>query len=52
MVAGGGTDLGFHKAAEILGLSISTADRYWAYARAWLPVEIAGGEPPGEKPKP
>ena len=30
------------QAAEILGLSSSTADRYWAYARAWLRVEIAG----------
>ena len=30
------------QAAEILGLSTSTADRYWAYARAWLRVEIAG----------
>jgi RNA polymerase sigma factor (TIGR02999 family) len=40
------------EAAEILRLSISTADRYWAYARAWLRVEITGGEPPGEKPKP
>jgi RNA polymerase sigma factor (TIGR02999 family) len=29
------------EAAEILGLSASTADRYWAYARAWLRVEIA-----------
>jgi RNA polymerase sigma factor (TIGR02999 family) len=29
------------QAAEILGLSSSTADRYWAYARAWLRVEIA-----------
>ena len=34
------------EAAEILGLSTSTADRYWAYARAWLRVEIAGGERP------
>jgi RNA polymerase sigma factor (TIGR02999 family) len=34
------------QAAEILGLSISTADRYWAYARAWLRVEIAGRESP------
>jgi RNA polymerase sigma factor (TIGR02999 family) len=40
------------EAAEILGLSGSTADRYWAYARAWLRVEIAGCEPPGEKSKP
>jgi RNA polymerase sigma factor (TIGR02999 family) len=30
------------QAAEVLGLSTSTADRYWAYARAWLRVEIAG----------
>jgi RNA polymerase sigma factor (TIGR02999 family) len=30
------------QAAEILGLSSSTADRYWAYARAWLRLEIAG----------
>jgi RNA polymerase sigma factor (TIGR02999 family) len=35
------------EAAEILGLSTSTADRYWAYARAWLRVEIAGGDRPG-----
>jgi RNA polymerase sigma factor (TIGR02999 family) len=34
------------QAAEILGLSIATADRYWAYARAWLRVEIAGRESP------
>ena len=33
------------EAAEILGLSISSADRYWAYARAWLRVEIAGHDP-------
>jgi DNA-directed RNA polymerase specialized sigma24 family protein len=30
------------QAAEILGLSTTTADRYWAFARAWLRVEIAG----------
>jgi RNA polymerase sigma factor (TIGR02999 family) len=36
--------------AEILGLSISTADRYWAYARAWLRVEIAGSEPSRPEP--
>jgi RNA polymerase sigma factor (TIGR02999 family) len=30
--------------AEVLGLSISTTDRYWAYARAWLRVEMAGPE--------
>jgi RNA polymerase sigma factor (TIGR02999 family) len=30
------------QAAEVLGLSPSSADRCWAYARAWLRVEIAG----------
>ena len=34
------------QAAEILGISTSTADRYWAYARAWLRVEIAGRDSP------
>ena len=37
-------------AAEVLGLSTATADRYWAYARAWLRVEIAGGDAPGSAP--
>jgi RNA polymerase sigma factor (TIGR02999 family) len=37
------------QAAEILEISTSTADRYWAYARAWLRVEIAGhGSTAGE----
>jgi RNA polymerase sigma factor (TIGR02999 family) len=34
------------QAAEILGISPSTADRYWVYARAWLRREL---QPPGEK---
>ncbi|MCR9201947.1 MAG: ECF-type sigma factor [Planctomycetaceae bacterium] len=29
-----------HEAAEILGVSTATADRYWAYARAWLQNEL------------
>ena len=29
------------EAAEALGISTATADRYWAYARAWLQREIA-----------
>ena len=40
------------EAAESLGLSSSTADRYWAYARAWLRVEIAGRDAPGPGPQP
>src|SRR5262249_28150769 len=27
-------------AAQVLGISASTADRWWAFARAWLRVEI------------
>jgi RNA polymerase sigma factor (TIGR02999 family) len=30
------------QAAAALGLSLSTANRYWAYARAWLHQEITG----------
>lgn len=30
------------RAAEILGISPSTADRHWAFARAWLRREIEG----------
>jgi RNA polymerase sigma factor (TIGR02999 family) len=29
------------QAAQALGISSTTADRYWAYARAWLHQEIA-----------
>ena len=36
------------QAAEILGISPSTADRHWTYARAWLRREIEGG---GTNPK-
>jgi RNA polymerase sigma factor (TIGR02999 family) len=31
------------QAAEVLGISPTTADRYWAYARAWLQAEVRGG---------
>ena len=33
--------LTIEQAAEILGISTSTADRHWCYARAWLFREIA-----------
>lgn len=29
-------------AASVLGISPSTADRHWAYARAWLQAELGG----------
>ncbi len=32
------------QAAEALGISSSTADNYWAYARSWLRLEVADVE--------
>ncbi len=32
----------FAEAAEILGIAVPTAKEWWAFARAWLRVEIAG----------
>ncbi len=34
------------QAAHALGISPATADRYWAYARAWLHAEISRGDAP------
>ena len=34
------------QAAKELGVSVSTAERLWAYARAWLFREIRKGSPP------
>ena len=34
--------LTFEEAAEVLGISVITAKRYWAFARAWLHEEIRG----------
>jgi RNA polymerase sigma factor (TIGR02999 family) len=36
------------QAADALGISTTTADRYWAYARAWLHAEL---ERTGRKPQ-
>jgi RNA polymerase sigma factor (TIGR02999 family) len=41
----------FEESSEVLGIAVPTAKEWWAYARAWLRVEIAGsatGEPPGK----
>jgi RNA polymerase sigma factor (TIGR02999 family) len=35
------------EAAQVLGISPRTADRLWAYARAWLHQEIQGEAPKG-----
>jgi DNA-directed RNA polymerase specialized sigma24 family protein len=32
------------EAAAALGVSIATAERWWAYARTWLFSELQGGE--------
>ncbi len=31
------------QAAQVLGISPKTADRYWVYARAWLRRDMEGG---------
>jgi RNA polymerase sigma factor (sigma-70 family) len=35
--------LSSEEAAKVLGISCSTADRYWAYARSWLRLEMTKG---------
>ena len=32
--------------AQTLGISLPTANRYWAFARTWLYTELKGEEPP------
>ena len=41
-------EIALPEAAHLLGISPRTADRLWAYARAWLHQEIQGGAPPGD----
>ena len=36
--------LSFEEAAEVLAVSVPTAKRWWAYARAWLYHQIAGSQ--------
>jgi RNA polymerase sigma factor (TIGR02999 family) len=33
------------QAAEVLGISTTTADRYWSYARAWLHAQLSKDDP-------
>jgi RNA polymerase sigma factor (TIGR02999 family) len=39
--------MNFEEASEALGIAVPTAKQWWAYARAWLRVEIAGQNKPG-----
>jgi RNA polymerase sigma factor (TIGR02999 family) len=43
--------LSVQEAADALGISRATADRYWAYARTWLYCELGGkpARPDGKK---
>ena len=37
----------FEESAEVLGIAVPTAKQWWAYARAWLRVEMTGAAPGG-----
>jgi len=37
------------EAAVALGISLATAERYWAFARTWLYAELNDGHAPGEE---
>ena len=37
--------LTFEEAADVLGIAVPTAKKWWAFARAWLRVEITGAGP-------
>ena len=39
------TGLSVQGAADVLGISRATADRYWAYAKAWLYCALSGEKP-------
>ena len=45
--SGSSSGVSLAESAEILGTSTKTADRYWAYARAWLMCEINGRDANG-----
>jgi RNA polymerase sigma factor (TIGR02999 family) len=41
----------FEEAAEVLEIAVPTAKQWWAYARAWLRVEMASADPGEPKPQ-
>ncbi len=44
------TGLTLDQAAKALGVSASTADSDWAYAKSWLRLEVLGDQLPREQP--
>ena len=44
--------LTIEEAAQALGISMTTANRYWAYARAWLHQEIISNDPAAQNDPP
>jgi RNA polymerase sigma factor (TIGR02999 family) len=40
--------LSVQEAANVLGISRATADRYWSYAKVWLYCQITGEEKPSD----
>jgi DNA-directed RNA polymerase specialized sigma24 family protein len=43
--------LTLEQAAQVLGISLATAERYWAFTRAWLLQELTGdAAAPGPHP--
>ena len=40
------TGLSVQEAADVLGISRATADRYWAYAKVWLYRAVTGADEP------
>ncbi len=44
--------LTLEQTADCLGISPSTADRGWRYARAWLYAAMSGGGNPSDKSDP
>ena len=37
------------QAAKAMGISVTTAERYWRFAKAWLLADISGDSQPAEK---
>jgi RNA polymerase sigma factor (TIGR02999 family) len=44
--------LTIEEAAQALGISMTTANRYWRYARAWLHQEITSSDPTAQNDAP